>query len=167
MCLSIRIQHLGQPAPLLDPAVAQVQACQDQGDHVVNPPMRHHHGRHDQPVFKAVPATNHTHSGSLGKALQRRFVSYQNQPGHEAAGAWCQLQSLRADRHKLGKGSSYKPSRQALEGQKNPNRQKIAKKATYQRKRRYSPMKQFFSLLGCAQPEKNCFFSGFSSTSGR
>lgn len=59
-------------------------------------PMRHHQGWRDdhsiahrapdQPVFKAVPAPNHTHSGNLGKALQRRFASYQNQPGHEAAG---------------------------------------------------------------------------------
>ena len=58
--------------------------------------MRHHQGRRDdhsiahrapdQPVFKAVPAANHTHSGSLGKALQRCFAFYQNQPGHKAAG---------------------------------------------------------------------------------
>ncbi len=48
--------------------------------------MRHHRGRHDQPVFKALPTANHTHSDSLGKALQRRFASYQNQPDHEAAG---------------------------------------------------------------------------------
>ncbi|MCX7235095.1 MAG: hypothetical protein NTY26_17165, partial [Burkholderiales bacterium] len=59
-------------------------------------PMRHHQGRRDdhsiahrapdQPVFKALPAANHTHSDSLRKALQRRFASYQNQPDHEAAG---------------------------------------------------------------------------------
>ena len=86
---------------------------------------------------------------------------------HMCGPAWCQLQSLRANCPQVWQGLKLQARQAGSWGQKNPNRQKIAKKATSQRKRRYSPMKQLFSLLGSAQPEKNCFFSGVSSTSGR